>query len=96
MVFIDWDGKMEVFKPIPKLVEEVFNIGVIGHNVAQVTNQKGGETPVLLKHRLNGLGLEMGYRTKNKWIFTTRWYLEYLAKNRPEGTAIRFVLLKNF
>lgn len=81
---------------IGKTIEQVFNIGLIGHNVFQLTKQKGGDNATSFKHQLNGVGMEFNYRTQNKWVFITRWYLEYLAKNRPEGTMIRFIFLKNF
>ena len=40
--------------------------------------------------------MEVNYRTQSKWVFITRWYVEYLGVNRPEGTVIRFIFLKNF
>ena len=82
---------------IGKTFEEAFNIGVIGYSTRQISDQKGGEVPDNWNnYRVNAIGMEFNYRTKSKWIFITRWYLEYLAINRPEGTAIRFILLKNF
>lgn len=82
---------------IGKTFDKVFNLGLIGFNTFQVGEQEGGEVPEgTNNYRLNGIGMELGYRTKDKWAFLTRWYLEYDAINRPEGTAIRFILLKNF
>lgn len=80
-----------------KTFDNVFNLGLVGYLNNQIGRQNGGSVPEGIKnYRVNGLGLELGYNTANKWVFITRWYLEYLAINRPEGTAIRFVLLKNF
>lgn len=81
-----------------KTFDAAFNMGIIGYNIVQTTKQTmpGSGKQDLNPYRLNGLGMEFGYRTKNRWAFATRWYLEYLAVNRPEGTAIRFVLMKNF
>lgn len=76
----------------------VFNMGLIGYNVFQTTNQRnadGGSTG-LRKYRVNGIGAEFGYRTQSRWAFVTRWYVEFDARNRPEGSVVRFVLLKNF
>ena len=75
-----------------------FNMGLIGHNVFQTTDQVNadGSGTGLKKYRVNGIGAEFGYRTASRWAFITRWYLEYAARNRPEGTTIRFVVLKNF
>lgn len=82
---------------IGKTFNSVFNMGIIGYTNRQIGKQKGGELPANLKYyRVNAVGMEFNYRTENKWVFMTRWYLEYLAKNRPEGTAIRFIVLKNF
>ena len=75
-----------------------FNMGLIGYNVFQTTDQvnaDGGGTG-LRKYRVNGIGAEFGYRTPSGWAFQTRWYLEYDALNRTEGPAIRFGVLKNF
>ncbi len=75
-----------------------FNMGLIGYNVFQTTDQVNadGSGTGLKKYRVNGIGAEFGYRTPSRWAFVTRWYLEYDALNRPEGTVIRFVVLKNF
>ncbi|WP_420582752.1 SphA family protein [Reichenbachiella sp.] len=82
---------------IGKTFDKVFNLGIIGYNTNQLGNQEGGaDLSNVNKYRVNGVGMELGYRTSTKWVFLTRWYLEYLAVNRPEGTAIRFILLKNF
>ncbi len=80
-----------------KTFDQVFNLGLVGYFNYQVGKQEGGNLPDGIKnYKVNGVGMEFSYRTANKWVFITRWYLEYLAVNRPEGTAIRFVLLKNF
>ncbi len=80
-----------------KTFEKSFNMGIIGYNTLQMSKQSGGDVPDdLNKYRVNGVGMEFNYRTQSKWVFITRWYLEYLAVNRPEGTAIRFILLKSF
>ena len=82
---------------IGKTFEESFNMGLIGYNTLQIGEQSGGDIPVdFNNYRVNGIGMEFNYRTQSKWVFITRWYLEYLAVNRPEGTAIRFIFLKNF
>lgn len=82
---------------VGKTLEEKFNLGLIGYTTQQIGDQKGTTLPpVLNKYVVNGVGMEMNYRTENKWVFITRWYIEYLATNRPEGTVIRFILLKNF
>lgn len=75
-----------------------FNMGLIGYNLFQTSDQVNtdGSGTGLNKYRINGIGAEFGYRTKSRWAFITRWYLEYDAINRPEGTIIRFVVLKNF
>ena len=81
---------------IGKTFDNAFNLGIIGYNTYQVSEQKGPTPQTLNNYTVNGMGMEFSYRTKDKWAFITRWYLEYLAVNRPEGTAIRFILLKNF
>ena len=82
---------------IGKTFEESFNMGIIGYNTRQISTQTGGDVPANWNnYKVNAIGMEFNYRTKSKWVFITRWYLEYLAVNRPEGTAIRFILLKNF
>jgi len=80
-----------------KTFDNAFNLGLVGYLNYQLGKQTGGDLPANLKnYKVNGMGMELGYRTKNKWFFITRWYMEYLAINRLEGTAIRFVLMKNF
>ena len=81
---------------IGKTFNSVFNMGIIGYNTRQLSKQQGTTTQTLNNYEVNALGMEFSYRTDDKWAFITRWYLEYLAINRPEGTAIRFILLKNF
>jgi len=78
--------------------DSAFNMGLVGYNTFQTTDQvnaDGGGTG-LRKYRVNGIGAEFGYRTESRWSFVTRWYLEYDARNRTEGTLIRFVVAKNF
>ncbi len=82
---------------IGKTFDNAFNIGVIGYNTRQISDQKGGDIPKNgNNYRINAIGMEFNYRTKRKSVFITRWYLEYLGINRPEGTVIRFIFLKNF
>lgn len=82
---------------IGKTFEEVFNMGIIGYTTKQIGNQKGGSIPEgLNNYQVSAVGMEFNYRTKSKWAFITRWYLEYDGVNRPEGSAIRFIFLKNF
>jgi len=82
---------------IGKTFEKSFNLGLIGYMTRQIGDQKGGDIPANWNnYKVNAIGMEFNYRTKSKWLFITRWYLEYLAINRPEGTAIRFIFLKNF
>ena len=82
---------------IGKTFEESFNIGLIGYSNRQISDQKGGDVPENWNnYKVSAIGMEFNYRTKSKWVFTTRWYLESLGVNRPEGTAIRFILMKNF
>lgn len=71
--------------------------GLIGYHNYQLGKQEGGNLPDGTKnYRVNGIGMEFSYRTTDKWVFISRWYLDYQAINRPEATIIRFVLLKNF
>ncbi len=80
-----------------KTFEESFNMGFIGYNTRQISDQRGGNVPDdWNNYTINAIGMEVNYRTKSKWVFITRWYLEYLGVNRPEGTVIRFIFLKNF
>lgn len=81
---------------IGKTFNKSFNMGIIGYNTRQVSKQKGTTTQTLNNYAVNAMGMEFSYRTDDKWAFITRWYLEYLATNRPEGTTIRFIFLKNF
>jgi len=81
---------------IGKTFNNSFNMGIVGYNTRQVSKQKGVTDQTLNNYVVNGLGMEFSYRTQDKWAFITRWYLEYLATNRPEGSAIRFIMLKNF
>ncbi len=82
---------------IGKTFEEAFNMGVVGYSNRQISDQKGGDLPLgLNNYKVSAVGMEFSYRTKSKWAFITRWYLEYLATNRPEGSVIRFIFLKNF
>jgi hypothetical protein len=82
---------------IGKTFEESFNMGFIGYTTLQIGKQSGGNIPSgSNNYRVNAVGMEFNYRTKTKWVFITRWYLEYLGINRPEGTVIRFIFLKNF
>ncbi len=72
-----------------KTFDRVFNLGLVGYLNYQIGRQDGRNVPDGTHHyKVNGLGMEFSYRTANKWVFITRWYLEYLAVNRPEGTAI--------
>ncbi|WP_136479804.1 SphA family protein [Cognatitamlana onchidii] len=82
---------------IGKTFDEAFNMGVIGYTTKQIGKQKGGTIPAgLNNYQVSAVGMEFNYRTKSKWAFITRWYLEYDGVNRPEGSAIRFIFLKNF
>lgn len=81
---------------IGKTFNNSFNMGIVGYNTRQVSKQKGVTEQTLNNYSVNGLGMEFSYRTQDKWAFITRWYLEYLAANRPEGSVIRFIMLKNF
>lgn len=81
---------------IGKTFNKSFNMGIVGYNTNQVSKQSGNTVQTLKNYSVNALGMEFSYRTKDKWAFITRWYLEYLARNRPEGTVIRFIFLKNF
>jgi hypothetical protein len=79
-----------------KTFDQQFNMGLIGYSNMLVTKQKGGNVESLNNYQIHSIGMEFNYRTKTKWVFITRWYLEYLGINRPEGTVIRFIFLKNF
>ncbi len=82
---------------VGKTFDKVFNLGLIGYFNNQISDQEGGNLASGLNHyKVNGMGMELGYSTADKWVFITRWYMEYLAINRPEGISVRFVLLKNF
>jgi hypothetical protein len=81
---------------IGKTFNSAFNMGIIGYSTWQVSKQNGNTAQTLNNYAVNAMGMEFSYRTDDKWAFITRWYLEYLAINRPEGIAIRFILLKNF
>ncbi len=82
---------------VGKTFDQAFNLGIVGYTNQQITAQKGGELPEGTNHyKVNGIGMELGYKTKDNWAFLTRWYTEYMAINRPEGTAIRFMVLKKF
>ena len=89
MMVVEWG--------LGKTIEEVFNMGLIGYSNMQIGQQKGGNIPDGLKnYQVHALGVEFNYRTQNRWVFITRWYLEHSGINRPEGTVIRFIFLKNF
>ncbi len=79
-----------------KTFDDAFNLGVIGFSNHQTGRQTGGNLPPDFKgYRTNGIGMETSYSIGG-WAFVTRWYTEYLATNRPEGTIIRFMALKKF
>lgn len=82
---------------IGRTFDEVFNMGIIGYRTKQIGDQKGVTLPDGLNdYQVSAVGMEFNYRTKSNWAFITRWYLEYDGVNRPEGSAIRFIFLKNF